>query len=136
MIDVSESKHSSDLIRKGQTDVPIGVLDDVEVIFLHYHDAQTALDKWNRRVKRINWDNLIIKFSYMNDCTDEHIHQFEQIVRKRNCKSFVFVSHEFKEYPNAIVIPARPDGQIGNDTFYWNRYINVEALINGEDFQN
>lgn len=46
----------------------IGRLDDIEIIFLHYKTFDDAKNKWNRRVKRINFDNLIIKFNDQNDC--------------------------------------------------------------------
>lgn len=59
---------------------PIGVLsvdnEDVEVFFLHYHSKEEAKDKWKRRCKRINWDNLIIKFNDQNGCTDNEIDEF------------------------------------------------------------
>lgn len=33
---------------------PIGLLNDIEIHFLHYKDNEEALEKWNRRVKRMN----------------------------------------------------------------------------------
>lgn len=130
MIPASQSKHANELMRRGQMNIPIGVIDnDIEVVFLHYKDPEIAKSKWMKRKERINWDNLIIKFSYMNECNDFMIHEFENIVSKLQTKAFVFVGKDF-EYKNAIKIPASDDGQINNDTFYWNRYIDVVKLIN------
>ena len=43
---------------------PIGVLGgDVEVQFLHYEDEAEAAEKWARRVKRLNFDNLFFIYS-------------------------------------------------------------------------
>lgn len=43
---------------------PIATLGEkVEIHFLHYHDMQEASIKWERRVKRINFDKLLIKMS-------------------------------------------------------------------------
>ena len=56
-----ESKHKEKLAKKGQTNVPLGLLGDIEIIFLHYPTFEEAADKWNRRAKRINWDNVFIK---------------------------------------------------------------------------
>lgn len=28
---------------------PVGILDDIEIFFLHYHNEQEAYEKWNRR---------------------------------------------------------------------------------------
>ncbi len=126
MISASESKYADALFQKGQQDIPVGRLDDVEIIFLHYKDVAVAKDKWTRRVARINWDNLIIKFSYMNDATDEHIHQFEKIT---GVKKFAFVT-KFFPYEDTIVIPGDEDGQIKNDTSDFNKYIDIYNLIN------
>ncbi len=43
---------------------PVGVLGgDVEVMFLHYSSKEEAETKWNRRLKRLNFDNLFILFT-------------------------------------------------------------------------
>lgn len=39
--------------------VPIGKIKDVEIIFSHASDANEAVNAWNRRRQRINWNNLI-----------------------------------------------------------------------------
>lgn len=131
IITAQDSRHFDELKRRNQQDIPIGQLDDnVEVVFLHYHNPEIAKDKWMRRIGRINYDNLIFKFSFMNQCTDSHIHQFEKICLSRGVKHFEFVSHPFDEYKNAYYIAPFQDDQIGNDTFYWNRYFNVTAFLN------
>ena len=127
MIDAKDSRYSDELKKRNQMNVPVGKLGDVEIVFLHYKDPDIAKDKWSRRVKRINWENLILKFSYMNCCTDEHIHQFEKI---DGYKSFVFVSKPFEKYNNAILVPGYDGGQIDNDTFYWNKYFDVVCFLN------
>ena len=73
-INASESRYADELAKRGQMNIPIGVLDDVEIVMLHYKDKAVAEEKWCRRVERINWINMIYKFSYMNGCKDYHIH--------------------------------------------------------------
>ena len=131
IVEATESIHYKELLKRKQESVPVGRLDDdVEVIFLHYPDPRIAKDKWMRRNKRINYNNLIFKFSYMNQCNDDHIIQFEKISRERGVKHFEFVSHSFPMYENAIVIKPFESNQIGNDTFYWNKYFDVTSFIN------
>ena len=130
IITAEESYHAEVLKSKGQLDIPVGIIGDVEVVFLHYKDPVIAKQTWDRRVARVNWDNLIIKFSYMNDCTDEDIIKFSQYVKQYHAKTLCFLPREIHGVHNGIVIPSLPDGQIGDDTFYWNRYIDVEKLIN------
>lgn len=59
--------------------VPVGVIDDIEVIFLHYPTSEEAREKWIRRSARVNWDNLFIKFSQMNGCSQDMLQQFDDL---------------------------------------------------------
>ena len=38
---------------------PVGVLDDVQIKFVHYKEFKDAENKWNERKQRINRDNII-----------------------------------------------------------------------------
>ena len=78
-IPVQESKHCSELIERKQEKIPIGVLDDVEIIFRHYKTEQEAREKWERRKSRINWNNIFIKFSRMDGCTEDHLMRFDNL---------------------------------------------------------
>ncbi|WP_455755659.1 DUF1919 domain-containing protein [Sulfurimonas sp.] len=62
----NESKHKDELISLGiyETAYPIGILDNkYELHFIHYPSQEDAKDKWLRRVKRMNLNKLIFKFS-------------------------------------------------------------------------
>ena len=78
-IPLEKSRHKAELIERHQENIPIGVLDDVEIVFRHYATREEAREKWERRVKRINWNDIFIKFSRMNGCNDEHIKQFDRL---------------------------------------------------------
>lgn len=53
---------------------------DVEIQFLHYHSDQEAHEKWARRIQRINWDNLFIKFDGNKDgATPQLVQKFDQL---------------------------------------------------------
>jgi uncharacterized protein (DUF1919 family) len=60
---------------------PIGVLgDDLEIHFFHYQDEAEARAKWERRVKRINWSFLAVKFSVDKDYSSyELLQQFDRM---------------------------------------------------------
>lgn len=40
--------------------VPVGRLDDIEIWFVHDETAEQSVFDWNRRRKRVNYDNLLI----------------------------------------------------------------------------
>lgn len=111
--------------------VPIGVLDDVEIAFLHYKDSEVAKDTWNRRAQRVNRSNLIFKFSYMNQCTKEDLDTFieMQLPGKKLC--FVKDAETAKKDRCLVYYKGfEKDNQISNDTYYWDRYFDVVKFIN------
>lgn len=81
-IEPEESKYYGEIKKRNQTDKPIGILDDVEIVFLHYKTKEEAAEKWNRRKERVNFDNIIIKFSRMDLCTEKEIEKFDSIPLK------------------------------------------------------
>lgn len=74
-----ESKYFEVLKSRNQLDKPIGILDDVEIVFLHYKSQEEALEKWNRRKDRVNFDKIILKFSRMDLCTDKEMQEFDNL---------------------------------------------------------
>lgn len=78
-INPEESKYYEEIKKRGQTEKPIGILDDVEIVFLHYKTKEEAEEKWNRRKERVNFDNIILKFSRMDLCTEKEIEQFDRL---------------------------------------------------------
>lgn len=93
-ISIQESRYKDVLLERKRI-CPIGKLGDVEIVFLHYKTEQEAKEKWDRRKARINWDHLIIKFSKMNLCTEEHMRRFaelpyENIILLNNRKQTVY----------------------------------------------
>lgn len=66
---------------------PVGVLDDgvngpIEIFFLHYKNEDEAREKWSRRIKRINWDRLLIKFNDQNGCSEQDLDDFMRLPYK------------------------------------------------------
>lgn len=87
IIPAESAKHADILKERNQMHVPIGVLDDIEIVFLHYKTEEEAREKWVRRCRRMNWDNVFIKFSRMDGCTEKHLKQFSELPFKNK---FVF----------------------------------------------
>lgn len=110
-IEPEESAYFHELKSKGQQNVPIGRLDDIEVIFLHYPSRQEAEEKWERRKARINWDNIFIKFSRMNLCSENQVARF---CRLPFHNKFVFNLSKHPEF----------DGE-----YYWNGPQNDSELL-------
>lgn len=128
IIPTKDSRYYEILKTIGQENVIVGKLDDVEIVFLHYKNAQDAIEKWERRKKRIDKKNLIIKFSQMNECTDEHLKEFELLPYETK---FAFTNHDVKELKTCIHIPGYDDKtHVIDDTSHYNDYIDIPKLIN------
>lgn len=128
IINCLDSKYKDDLLRKNQNDVVIGLINDaVEVVFLHYHSPEEAIEKWRRRSERVNFNNLIVKFSQMNNCSHSNLVAFNAMDFK---KKVLFLASE-EEYVNGVVIKRyTTDDQVIDDTTYYAKHINLKQLIN------
>lgn len=49
---------------------PIGIVDDIEIHFLHYNDSNEAIDKWNRRLERMSRTTDLNKYYFKIDDRD------------------------------------------------------------------
>lgn len=123
-----ESKHFDFLVKRGETNVPIALLDDVEIVFLHYISQEEVLEKWKRRVSKVNYKNLVVKFSDQNCCSDKLLQEFDylkykkKVVFTRTQRSDIKCSCYYKGYEN--------EDAVSNDTVYFRKYLDIEALIN------
>lgn len=128
IVPAEQSKHYAELVTKHEEDVLVGKIEDVEIIFLHYHSAEEALTKWVRRSSRINWNNLFIKFSQMNNCSDEHIRDFDSIpFHNKIC----FTAQDYPKYSSCIKFPGYEHSlQVENDTDRFNKCLNVIDWLN------
>ena len=128
-IDIDDSKQKDWIVENKNEDCPIGVLDDIEIIFVHYNTKEQTYDKWTRRVKRINRDNLVFKFSYVNHATEEHLKQFDGMSLPG--KKVMFVNQKNMGYKYGVYYPGfENDNQIYNDTYFGNRYFDVVTFLN------
>ena len=127
-ITYKESKYKKILEDRGGENIlcPIGVFDDIEIIFLHYKTSQEALLKWNRRKKRIEWDNLYFKMSEQNGCTIEHLQAFDKLPATQK---FVFTHKDYRLKSQIVFKDFIKSDYVGDDTTHFRRYINVTKWL-------
>jgi len=63
----------------GDVKYPTAYLRDAKIYFMHYKSEKEAVDAWNRRKKRINWENLYILFTDRSGCTQEDLEAFDRL---------------------------------------------------------
>ena len=93
---------------------PIGILDDIEIHFLHSKDQEDAQSKWDLRKKRINYDRLLFKFSdsFLNDPQD--LISFEELPIKNK---IIFVSKKYEGLNNYILLDEFKEQGFVSDPF-------------------
>lgn len=72
---------------------PTGMLGDIEIRFNHYKTFEEAVEKWNERKKRIDWNNIYILAIDGDNCTYESMKRFDNLPYKNK----VIFTH--KVYP-------------------------------------
>lgn len=85
---------------------PIGVLDDVRVYFQHYKTEEEALNKWNYRKSRINYNNLFVLFSDRDGCTYDDLIEFDKLSIRNKV---VFTNRPYPEIKSAFYIKGFKD---------------------------
>lgn len=129
IIKTENSKWYKRLSEKGQNNVIVGKLEDIEYIFLHYKNGDEAFEKWERRKTRINQDHMLYKFSEMNECTEEMLIRFNDITHR---SKLCFVRLPRPELESTVYFKGyEEDEEIIFDTYCWRRYIDIDKIING-----
>lgn len=127
-IDAKDSKYYEELQKRNQTEKPIGILDDVEIVFLHYKTREEAEEKWNRRKERVNFDNIILKLSRMDLCTEKEIEEFDKLPFKNK---FVLNNRLPLKYKSEILWKEEyHENGILRDTIPFPGNLNLKKLLN------
>ena len=126
--DTKDSKYYDEMIKKNHQNAIVGKLDDVEIVFLHMKTGKEAIEKWNKRVKRINRRNIIFKFCEQNECSSEHIKRFENLPFKNK---ICFTTKEYPEYKSVIWFKDQfKNEEVVRDYYESHKYLNIIDYIN------
>ena len=128
IIDTKDSKYYDEMIKKNHKNAIVGKLDDVEIVFLHMKTGKEAIEKWNKRVKRINRRNIIFKFCEQNECSIEHIKRFENLPFKNK---ICFTTKEYPGYKSVIWFKDQTKNtEVVRDYYESHKYLNIIEYIN------
>ena len=99
---------------------PIGCFEgtDIEIHFLHYHTEKEALEKWQRRMQRFNFDHFLAIGFQQNECTKETIEKFEKI----DIPNKVFFTNWDMKLPHTIYTPEFKNRKSSPDPY---KYVNT-----------
>lgn len=97
----NQSKHYDYIKDKLTDDCVIGLLGDIEIFFLHYSSFDAAKQKFEKRKLRIDYDNILIKYSDQNLFSYKDFEKFENIKFKN--KLFITTNKNIKSDSVKIV---------------------------------
>lgn len=90
---------------------PIGMLDDIEVHFMHYKTFEEAVKYWEKRIKRVNFENLFFVMTDRDGCTYEQIKTFDELPYKNKV---IFTHKKYHEFTSSFYIKGFEDkGEVG-----------------------
>lgn len=128
IIETKDSKYYQEMINKGHEQSFVGKLDDVEIVFLHYHSKEEIVEKWSRRVSRINWEYIIFKFCDQNLCSEKNIYDFDNLkVKNKIC----FTTKEYPNCKSVITFGSQKNKQeVERDYYVSHKYLDIIKYIN------
>ena len=85
---------------------PYGILGDISIQFTHYKSAQEAIDAWERRKKRIDFDRL---YFILFDTVDGEISKKDilEFGRLKCANKIVLSKNDYPELDYVVTIPLR-----------------------------
>lgn len=112
---------------------PVGLIDDIEIHFLHYKDENEALDKWSKRLERMleleDKDNYYFKICDRDLSSDEVLNKFHLLPFKNKIS---FGLNSIENNKNHIIISERENNSVpdGVKLFHvTNNYVDLEKWI-------
>ena len=109
-------------------------LDDVEIVFLHMKTEKEAIEKWNKRVQRINKKYIIFKFCEQNECTKKHVERFEKLPFKNK---ICFTTKDYPGYKSVIWFKNQvKNDEVLRDYYESHKYLNIIDYINNMEEEN
>jgi len=126
-----ESKHKDELIKLGifESNYPIGILDNkYELHFIHYPSVEDAKDKWIRRIKRINLQKMIFKFSDGDKFEESMADRFDNLKFKNK---ICFCAQNFPSLESVITLKKfNGKGRVRDEWKNATKEFNVTKFIN------
>lgn len=107
-------------------DFPCGMLEDIKIRFNHYNTFEEAVNKWNERKNRINWDNIYVMGIDGDNATYESLKKFDELPYENKV---IFTYKRYPEIKSSYYIKGFQDkGEVGvlihfREKFWIRRYL-------------
>lgn len=126
---VEDSAYKEQLMPKHGTNIVLGKVLDAEIVFVHYKTFEEAKQKWDRRKKRVNYDNLIVKFNDQNLFSEEDYYTFANLPYENKIFFTANKSFKGKEYVTYFSC-FEGQGYAVDDIKTSKKYFNIKKYLN------
>lgn len=124
-----ECQLMQDMKKTNERGYPVGRLDDITIYFVHYSSFQSAKNKWEERIERINWNNMYFIMTQRDGCTKEQIIEFDRLPYK-NKVSFTIKPYEEIKSAYFIENSLQEDGEVMDLNLYRSKFTGVRVIDN------
>lgn len=83
-------------------DYPVGEIKGKRIYGQHYSSFNELKDKWDKRRKRINWDNIYVFMIERDGCTYKDLVDFDNLPYKHKV---VFTTKSYPKIKSSLVLP-------------------------------
>ena len=100
---------------------PVAKLDDITIYFMHYPSFDEAKRTWEKRVKRINKDNMYVIMVQQTRCTENLLEKFDNLPYEHKV---AFVSKKMENIKCSYYIPfsEQTNGEVRDLCAYKGRF--------------
>lgn len=110
---------------------PCGMIDDIEIRFNHYKTIEEAIEKWEERKKRIDWNNIFIVGIDGDNCSYESMKKFDQL---SYVKKVIFTHKKYPEIKSSYYLKGFEEEKgIGRATDFKKNYF-IRRYMDGFDY--
>ena len=119
--------HESKLAQRGKDiTYPVGIIDDIEVYFMHYPDPFEAIAKWKRRASRINYKKVFYLLTETELMEDGDLYRFVELMSSKQLKGVCLTMKDY-QLPYTQYIPDVPKDTVSNNVS-WTPNIIINSL--------
>lgn len=110
---------------------PVGILNDIKIYFQHYSNKKEAKEKWEKRIKRINKNNLFILMTDRDGATKEDLIAFDNLPFKNK---IVLTNKKYDDIKSSIYISGFEKENCVGNCYEYKNFLSIKRRYETFDF--
>lgn len=117
---------SQEMVMRWDEVYPIGLLDDIEVHFMHYNTCRDAKVAWERRCSRMEWNRILVLCTDRDGFSDTCFEQWQKIEFP---KLLFTANQKYRNHPDSLFFPEYKKQEMVGDLIPRRRFYRHDALV-------